>query len=154
MAKYERLGQYDAPAYRAATDSFYARFLTRKAWSPAASPGCQEVRSFNEQVYRYMWGPTEFKAIGELKNIDRTGRLHELTLPVLFTAAQYDGVRPEPLYGYQKAVKGTQVAIIANAGHLKTIDNPAAYTKSDPYFSELGTALKTPGQWLIIISQA
>jgi proline iminopeptidase len=125
--KYEELEQYSAPSYLAATDSFYVRHLSRK-WGTITAPAtCDGVASFNSQVYQYMWGPTEFKATGTLKHFDRTDRLHELELPVLFVTGQYDEARPETMYEFQKQVKNAKVEIIENSGHMKTIDNPHQY---------------------------
>jgi len=125
--KYQGLQQYNAPAYLAATDSFYARYLTRKQWPPVKSSACEGIGGFNEQVYKHMWGPNEFTASGTLKSFDRSGRLHELKLPVLFIVGQYDEVRVETARRFQRAVNGSKVAIIENAGHAKTIDNPDQY---------------------------
>jgi len=128
--KYEALEQYFAPAYIAATDSFYTRYLSRTNWPPTSSPSdCEGSKGFNAAIYYYMWGPTEFTATGTLKNFDRTDRLHELKLPVLFVAGEYDEVRAETLYGFQKKVEGAQSAIIPGAAHAKTTDNPDAFFK-------------------------
>ncbi len=128
--KYEALKQYYTPAYLAATDSFYTRYLSRTNWPPTGSTtDCKGSKGFNGAIYYYMWGPTEFTATGTLKDFDRTDRLHELKLPVLFVAGEYDEVRAETLYGFQKKVEGAQSAIIPGAGHAKTTDNPDAYFK-------------------------
>jgi proline iminopeptidase len=128
--KYEALEQYYAPAYQAATDSFYSHYLSRTNWPPKRTRAeCQGSKGFNVAIYYYMWGPTEFTATGTLKNFDRTDRLHELKLPVLFIAGEYDEVRAETLFGFQKEVEGAQSAIIPGAGHAKTTDNPDAFFK-------------------------
>ncbi len=130
IAKYEALEQYDAPAYLAATDSFYVRYLSRTNWPPKKSPDCEGAKPFNSAIYNFMWGPTEFTAIGTLKDFDHTHRLHELKLPVLFVAGEYDEVRIETLLGYQKMVQGSQSIIIPGSGHSKTTDRPEEYIKA------------------------
>ncbi len=130
IQKYEDLKKYDAPSYLAATDSFYARFLARKPRPKNKPPECDSTRKFNEQVYNYMWGPTEFNATGTLKNYDRSGQLPQLHLPVLFIAGQYDEARPETMYLFQKAVPNSEVIIIENAGHAKTNDQPLLFTNA------------------------
>jgi proline iminopeptidase len=125
--KYESLKQYNAPAYVAATDSFYSRYLDRKQYPAPKSPACEGAKGFNTQVYNYMWGPTEFNCTGTLKTWTRIPQLHQITQPVLFIAGQYDEARPETMYEFQKLVKGSKVAIVPNAGHHKLQDNPEAY---------------------------
>ncbi len=126
--KYETLKDYQAPQYAAATDSFYARFMSVKQWPPAPSLTCEGVSGFNNAVYNYMWGPTEFHAPGTLKNFDRTGDMHHIKQPVLFIAGRYDEVRPETIYKFQKLVPKSKAVIIENAGHSKIIDQPVKFT--------------------------
>ncbi len=121
--KYEALKDYSAPAYLAATDSFYARHLIRKQW-PYTSPACENVGSFNDAVYNYMWGPTEFNATGTLLNFDRTADLDEINEPILFVTGEYDEARPETMFRYQKLSKNAVVEIIDDAAHSTMIDQP------------------------------
>ena len=77
-----------------------------------------------------MWGPTEFAATGTLMDFDRTDRLPEIKVPVLFVAGEFDEARPETMYEFQKLLPGSQVAIIEGAGHDKIGDQPTAFTES------------------------
>jgi proline iminopeptidase len=128
IKKYESLNDYNAPAYLAATDSFYARHLTVKQWPRTPVSTCEGVPVFNNQVYTYMWGPTEFTATGTLKNFDRVNRLQEVKQPVLLIAGRHDEARPETMYKFQKLMPKASVVIIENAGHLIMMDQPVAYT--------------------------
>ena len=121
--KFEILKNYSSPAYLAATDSFYARHLIRKSW-PYKSVECENVGSFNEQVYNYMWGPTEFTATGTLIDFDRTADLEKIEEPILFVTGEYDEARPETMYKYQKMSQNASVKIIGDAAHMTMIDQP------------------------------
>lgn len=121
--KYEALKEYTAPAYRAATDSFYARHLVRKGW-PYQSEACAKSGSSNDSIYNYMWGPTEFTATGTLLNFDRTADLDEIEAPILFVAGQYDEARPETMFRYQKLARNARVEIIPDAAHATMVDQP------------------------------
>jgi proline iminopeptidase len=122
------LGRYDARAYIDATDVFYANYLMRTDIQHIPIPSeCKEVPGFNLAIYEYMWGPTEFTATGTLRDFDRINGLKELKVPVLFVAGEYDEVLAETLYMYQSMVPGSEAAIIPEAGHAKTIDNPEDY---------------------------
>jgi len=125
IIKYEALGQYDAPSYLSATDSFYARHLSvRKSPKPKE---CDGVKG-NAQVYNYMWGHTEFRSTGTLRGYDHEEYLRKITGPVLFIAGQYDEARPETMYRFQKLVPGSQVIITPNAGHAQIMDQPVLLT--------------------------
>lgn len=123
LYKYEALKEYSSPAYRAATDSFYARHLVRKEW-PYNSVACENAGSSNDSIYNYMWGPTEFTATGTLLHFDRTGELGEIDAPILFVAGQYDEARPETMFRYQKLARNARVEIIPDAAHATMVDQP------------------------------
>ena len=127
--KYEAERRYDAPSYLAATDSFYARHLSVSKWPRNKSAECDSVRD-NDQVYNYMWGPTEFRATGTLRDYDHEDYLSHIIGPVLFIGGQYDEARPETLYRFQKKVTESRVIIIPNAGHLQIIDQPGSFTEA------------------------
>ncbi len=126
--KYEALGQYDAPAYLVATDTFNATFGSRKKGPRVTSPDCEGVKR-NVDIYNYMWGPTEFNATGTLRNFDRVPDLPKITKPTLFIGGEFDEVLPETLYYFQTLVPGSKVSIVPNAGHAKTRDNPEDYMR-------------------------
>lgn len=127
IQKYEHLKMYDHKAYIAATDSFNIQYLSRKPGLRIPVPDCESSGKFNAEVYRYMWGPTEFNATGTLKSFDRTDRLQEIKEPVLFITGRFDEARPETIYEFQKEIPGSKVEIIENSGHNKVRDNPVAY---------------------------
>ena len=127
--KYEALKDYQAPAYLAATDSFYARHLSVKQWPPAPGAACEGVPGFNAEVYNYMWGPTEFTATGTLLNFDRTDGLKEIAEPVLFVTGQFDEARPETIAAFHQLVPHSRLEIIENAGHRTIRDQTIPYTR-------------------------
>ena len=127
IQKYERLKLYDHQSYITATDSFNIKYLSRKSGPRIPAPDCEGVGKSNRQVYRYMWGPTEFNATGTLRTFERTENLHEIKQPVLFITGQYDEARPETIYEFQKEIPGSKVEIVENSGHNKLRDNPEQY---------------------------
>jgi len=124
ISKYDALKNYIAPEYLAATDSFYARHLSRKHWPINPNIECENVPGFNDQIYEYMWGLTEFNITGTLKDFDRSVDLDKITEPILFMAGEFDEARPETMYRYQKLSRNASVEIIENAGHKTMIDQP------------------------------
>lgn len=125
--KYESLRIYDHKSYMAATDTFNINYLSRKPGVRISAPDCAGSGKGNGEIYRYMWGPTEFNATGTLKNFERTPNLHEIKEPVLFIAGRFDEARPETMYEFQKEIPGSKVEIVENSGHNKIRDNPEQY---------------------------
>ncbi|NIX02748.1 MAG: proline iminopeptidase-family hydrolase, partial [Phycisphaerae bacterium] len=89
----EQQGTTDSDEYQAAIELFYSRHVCRK--DPWPEYMVRAMAGVGADVYTYMWGPSEFYCTGNLKDYDRTDRLGEITVPVLFTCGQYDGARPE-----------------------------------------------------------
>jgi proline iminopeptidase len=120
IAKHEAAGTTDSPEYQAAIVEYYRRFLSRQP-APDAMP------SINTVLYRFMWGPSEFRATGTLKNYERVDRLKELALPILFTAGEFDEGTPAAHAYYQSQAPGSKLEIIKGAAHLTMMDQPEAY---------------------------
>jgi proline iminopeptidase len=127
LARHEAAGTTDAKEYQDACMVFYKRHLSRlDPWPP------QLVKTFEEfgaDVYTTMWGPSEFTATGLLKDYDRTARLGELRLPVLFTAGRYDETTPEQAEWYRSLVPGARLEIFENSAHMTMLDEADRYTE-------------------------
>jgi proline iminopeptidase len=133
LARHESAGTFDAPEYLAATDSFYARFMSRKAPASGfrevlgaareALSECGRVTG-NDAIYRYMWGPTEFVATGNLKTFERAERLREISVPVLFITGEFDEARPPTVRSFHLQIPGSEFQIIEGSGHALEKDNP------------------------------
>lgn len=125
LARHEAAGTTDSEEYMAATMEFYKRHLCRLDPWPAELE--RAFSDINMQVYGKMWGPSEFYATGTLKDYDRTGDLHKISVPVLFTAGQFDEATPETTAWYQSLIPGAKLKIIQDASHITMIEQPGAY---------------------------
>ena len=124
IRKHEAEGTFTDPDYIAATDSFYARYLYHQPKKDV--PECRGVTG-NSDMYNAMWGPTEFTATGTLLDYDRSDRLHELTMPVLLVAGEFDEARPETMHRFASYMPDAEVEIVPDAGHVAMVDKPEEY---------------------------
>jgi proline iminopeptidase len=124
---HEAAGTTDAAEYQGAVMEFYRRFLARK--QPWSADIDSTFTQFNTDLYGYMWGPSEFAATGTLKDYDRTDRLSELELPVLFTTGRYDEATPGTVAFYQSRVANAELAILEGSAHLTMQDEPEEYAR-------------------------
>jgi proline iminopeptidase/L-proline amide hydrolase len=112
----------------AATDAYYARFLSREPLSEghkayhASMPAGQSVN----RLYESMWGRSEFVCTGTLKTYDGEPLLQKLDgARTLFMGGQYDEARPSTLLTFARAVPGgAELATIPGAGHAIFSDRP------------------------------
>lgn len=128
IARAESLGSYDDPAFVAATREYYRRHLTTK---PARVPADRDSSGAmgNDDVYQFMWGPTEFTATGTLRDFDATEWLRGITVPTLFVTGEFDEATPASTERFSRLVPGARFAVIPDAGHSTENDNwPALLT--------------------------
>jgi proline iminopeptidase len=126
LAKHEQAGTMDSPEYQSAVIGFYKHFMSR------LDPWSADIEYFAQlrfSVSLTMWGPNEFIATGNLKHYDRTDRLHEIKVPTLFTAGQYDEAAPATTKYYQSLVTGSKFVLLENSAHLTMQDEPEQYVK-------------------------
>lgn len=120
IAVHEANRTTDSPAYQAATDEYYSRFLYhqgRKMTEPDSG-------GFGALVYNYMWGPSEFTSTGTLKTFDGTKWLEGITVPALFMAGEFDEATPASTEKFSKLVPNAQFKVIPGSGHVSQSDNP------------------------------
>jgi len=116
LAEHERAGTTDSKEYQ----EVYAGERPKRAASCAGAP-------WSQVIYEYMWGPTEFYATGNLVDFDVTDRLHEIDVPVLFMAGEFDEARPQRVAEFQKLIPGSRLEIIKDAAHASLSKKPDQY---------------------------
>ena len=113
-------GTYTTPDYLHAVETYAKNFVVRNQTPDVDS----SVARANSALYNYMWGPSEFTALGTLKDYDRTNELSKIKVPTLFIAGEFDEARPNTVKFYQGLVKGSSFEMMRNSGHLTMQDNP------------------------------
>lgn len=130
----------DDPSCRAANDVFEEHFV-RGAKTLPAVPECEGVTG-GDPVYRHMWGAAEFTATGVLRDYDRTDRLGELRLPVLFLAGRHDEAIPETVADFQRRVPGAKMAVFEHSAHASYRTETAEYVRIVRQFLEEAEAAR------------
>jgi proline-specific peptidase len=111
--------------YQVATLEFYRRHVCRlDPWPDAFN---RSVAGMGAKSYEAMWGPNEFTATGVLKDFDRTARLGEIKLPMLFLAGRYDETTPEAAAYYQSLVPGSELVIFEKSSHMPQLEETERY---------------------------
>jgi len=115
-------GTYDSPAYLNAINAYYQQFVARNLpWSYDID---SSFAGMGVNVYLKMWGPSEFRSTGTLKNYDITARMNEIRVPTLFICGEFDEARPTTVRYYQSLVPGAKFSMIRDAAHMTMQDNP------------------------------
>jgi len=120
----EAAGDY-GDAYQAAMMSYYERHVCLLSPWPASL--LDAFPRLNMDVYRTMWGPSEFTVTGKLKDFDLTPRLPELGLPVLLTCGDRDEAGVKTVKDFQEAFPQARMAVIPRASHLHQVERPEIF---------------------------
>jgi proline iminopeptidase len=123
----EAAGTFDSPEYQAAVLTFYKKHVCRlDPWPDCVS---RTVQKLGKPVLLHMWGPSEFTATGTLKDFELTGLLKEISVPVLFTAAQYDEASPKTTRYYHSLLPGSEIHVFKGASHCHHVEKREEYVQ-------------------------
>jgi len=112
---------YSSLEYQKAIHAYSENFTRRTNHYPADVDSTS--KTFGDNVYQYMWGPSEFEATGTLKYYNRMADLHKINIPVLLTAGEYDEARPSTVKYYESLIPNAKFVFIRGAGHITMMDN-------------------------------
>ena len=126
IRKHLASGNLAAPEFRAAEQVFTARHVCRPPRCPSGSYGV-DGPPFNVDVYRYMWGPTEFHASGTLRHYDLSPRLREIRVPTLIVCGEFDEARPESCARFAGMISGARAVVIQDASHSTYLEQKESY---------------------------
>ena len=123
IATREAEKKFDAPDYQHALEEFYGLYVWRH---PVQADLDSTFQTFNQGIYNYMQGPSEFTITGTLKAYDATPFLRSVKIPTLFTVGEFDEANPPTIRRHAAMTPGAKVEVIPGAAHITTWDNPDA----------------------------
>lgn len=119
IAAWKQGGSPDAPAFKAATEEFYSRFVWRR---PVAADLDSTMATFGNEQYNYMQGAFEFVVTGTLKDYDARADLSRIKVPVLSTAGEFDEVGPRTVEAHTRLIPGARFILYKDAAHVTSWD--------------------------------
>lgn len=123
---HEAAGTLDAPAYRAASQVFYAQHVCRVLPWPADVARTFAAIDADPTVYHAMNGPTEFHVVGSLRNWSIIERLHRISVPTLVLSGKYDEATPETVEPYARLIPDARWHVFANSSHMPHVEERPA----------------------------
>ncbi|RXD92516.1 alpha/beta fold hydrolase, partial [Xanthomonas perforans] len=126
LDEHEAAGTLDHPAYRAASQVFYAQHVCRVLPWPAEVARTFAAIDADPTVYHAMNGPTEFHVVGSLRNWSIIERLHRITAPTLVLSGKYDEATPETVEPYARLIPDARWHVFANSSHMPHVEERAA----------------------------
>jgi proline iminopeptidase/L-proline amide hydrolase len=105
-------------ACAAATDAFYARYWRLRPVAPAVAayeasiPKCRATG-----LYEAMWGDSEFRATGTLRDYDGTALLGQVTVPTLVMIGDSDEVTVPTARRFASLAPQGELIVVPDAAH-------------------------------------
>jgi proline-specific peptidase len=115
----EATKNYSDQSYQNALNEFYGKYVWR---NPVQADLDSTMSTFNEAMYTYMQGPSEFTITGTLKEYDATPFLKQITVPVFYTVGEFDEANPATIQRFASLTPGTKVVVLKGAAHLTPWD--------------------------------
>jgi proline iminopeptidase len=119
IAKAEASGRFDDPHYQNAINEFYGLYVFRHPVQPDLD---SSFASFNEKIYQYMQGPSEFTITGTLEHYDARPYLPQVRVPTLLTVGEFDEVGPELVRTHAGLIPDAQFVVLDASAHLTPWD--------------------------------
>lgn len=109
-------------SYQDAVLEYYKKHLCRlEPWPDFVSSAFYKL---NKDIYKHLWGESEFTISGLLKDYDLIPDLKKINIPTLFTCGEYDEADPKTVALFNKAVPNSVMTVIPDASHLHQIEKP------------------------------
>jgi proline iminopeptidase len=119
FAQYNKDKNLEAPAYKAATEEFYAKNVFRR---PVKADLDSMFAMIGMDQYRYFQGENETMVVGTLKGYSALSILPTIKVPVLMTTGEFDELGPKLIEQHAKLIPGAKLIVYKDAAHITQWD--------------------------------
>ena len=130
LQAFEAKKDYTNPRYwELMTNYYYTEHLLRKPLDEWPEPVVRSDKHFNNDIYVYIQGWSEFGITGDATTInwDRSGDLHKIKVPTLVIGGTYDTMDPKHMEWMSEEVQDGQFLLCPNGSHLSLYDDQKVY---------------------------
>jgi proline iminopeptidase len=122
--RHEASGNTGCLEYAAASLEWWRRHVCRLV--PFPDDLERALAGFGAECYETMWGPSEFTCTGNLAGMELSGRLGDITCPVLFTCGRYDEAVPASTERFAQLAHA-EFRVFEHSSHLAHLEERAAF---------------------------
>ncbi|MET0695649.1 MAG: proline iminopeptidase-family hydrolase [Propionibacteriaceae bacterium] len=129
LTRHEEAETTDSAEYKAAEDVFYARHVCRVQPLPQDVADSFDQIDAEPTVYHTMNGPSEFHVIGSLKEWSVVDRVHDISVPTIVVAGEYDEAMPSVWQPFVDRIPDVRSHVFSDASHMPHVEQPAEFTQ-------------------------
>jgi proline iminopeptidase len=97
-------------------DEFYGKYVFGDNFPKADLDSTMET--YSQDVYGYMWGPSEFSMTGTLADFNVVPDLPDVGVPVLYTVGEFDEISVEAVNGWSEKTPDSRVVVFEGSSHM------------------------------------
>ena len=127
LSEHEADETLDDPAYLSATELYYRLHVCRLDPWPECFNRTLEQLARDPEVYHTMWGTTEFRCTGVLRDWDIESRLGEIDLPVLILSGRHDESTPAINQVLHERIPNSEWVIFEESSHTPHLEETGRY---------------------------
>ena len=123
--RHEAAGTTDSAEYQAAIRTWNETYLCRiRPWPKELEDA---FRKMGTEIFETMFGPSDFRIVGTMRNWDVFERLAEIAVPTLLLAGRFDECSPEDMQEMHHRIAGSRFELFESTAHMPFIEEPARF---------------------------
>lgn len=132
-------GEYDEE-YDKINEIYSNNFYSRTEGAFDGTPSLTDTPVISgDDVYNYMWGPTEFSCTGTLQGHDSTPLLKKIDVPILYLCGEHDSGTPEAAKEYVTLTPNGEISVLPGCAHDAPRERPLEFNAIVNAFAEAVT---------------
>ncbi|OBG68286.1 proline iminopeptidase [Mycobacterium sp. E3339] len=125
--RHEAAGTTHAAEYQDAIRTWNETYLCRVRPWPAEL--LQAFANMGTDIFETMFGPSDFRIVGTIRDWDVFDRLAEITLPTLILAGRFDECVPEHMWEMHQRIAGSRYELFESTAHMPFIEEPDKFDR-------------------------
>ena len=123
--RHETAGTTHSAEYQAAIRTWNETFLCRTLPWPEELQEAE--KSMGIEIFETMFGPSDFRIVGNIRNWDVLDRLTEIALPTLLVAGRFDECSPDHMWEMHERIVGSRFELFESSAHMPFIEEPQRF---------------------------
>ncbi len=127
IERHEAAGTTYTAEYQAAIRTWNETYLCRlRPWPPELLAAFTEMGT---DIFETMFGPSDFRIVGTIRDWDVFDRLAEIRLPTLILAGRFDECVPEHMWDMHQRIAGSRFELFESTAHMPFIEEPGKFDR-------------------------
>jgi proline iminopeptidase len=119
--RHEAAGTTYSAEYQAAIRTWNETYLCRvRPWPKELEDA---FRNMGTEIFETMFGPSDFRIVGTIRDWDVFERLKEIAVPTLLLAGRFDECSPEDMQEMHNRIAGSRFELFESTAHMPFIEN-------------------------------